>query len=240
MPSSIVIFSSRCNRCRVAVSTWSIASTWPVRSALVRAVESRIAKGLDAVRMGTIRVPEVLEPLKLVPDPRLFGDQPIASGSARLPVYPAVAGGIDAEERGIEREGEIGVPCRQLDDHRSRAVRTDVGDGGKDGGTDRLRAFAAMVVERCDDILGRHRLAVVELDTVPQHERPDFRVGRTLPSGGQRRLPFVSPVVWQFIGGEIDAPTVRGAAGPVPMTDETRALPPIRLLSDLVALSARA
>ena len=138
---------------------------------------------LDLVEVAAPRVPVVRVPLEIDAHPRLEALDPVRAGAdAGLPVGLAALARQDRQVVVADDEREVGISGIEGEDHGVLAVGGDVGDRRDDRLGGGLRVLAAVVVDGCDHVLGRHLPAVVVGHALAQLEGPGRGVGRGLPA----------------------------------------------------------
>ena len=141
---------------------------------------------LDRVEMGAIRLPVIRVLADDGFDTRLVGFEDVAAG-ADPGVEIHVILGHDEHRGQRQNRGETCIRLVQGDRHL-------IGGGGLnvlDHGDQRLgladRVLAPVQVDREDHVIGIHRLAVVEFDTLAQLEHPDGQIVVGFPAGRKLR-----------------------------------------------------
>ena len=104
---------------------------------------------------------------------------------ARLPVDRAVLYRHDRQIVVAGKIGEIGIAAREFEHHRLRPLGFHAGDRLEQRFDIRFRTFAPMVLIGGDDIVCRHRFAVMECGTPAQLEHPLLGAVRRLEARGQ-------------------------------------------------------
>ena len=103
--------------------------------------------------------------------------------------FGRVLDGLAEHQRAVvgKRRGELRVDLAEGEDDGGRVGGRDLLDVGVDVGHRRAQLLAAQPVHRVDDVGRGEGLAVAELDSALEGERPHLAV-RGVPLGGQRRL----------------------------------------------------
>ena len=168
-------------------------STSPVMSAFCRAVTSLMVIASTVAKWPTSGIPVILRLLQECAHAGIVLFQLVGAGAIAivLPGDLAVRSRLDDGELIVgENEREIGIAARQLDDEALVAVGFDILDVRHDRLGRRFRLFAAMMIERCDDVGGSNRRAIVE-HGIAKLERPLLRAIRAFPALGEIAMQFV-------------------------------------------------